>query len=298
MIDPILLGDNALMGVDHLSQERARMRGVAEPASIVEMIRFVSDLGVNGFVVSTHPSLRNVIEYMIAHTDLHKRINFYPILPYVQGYVAKMTEKGVVGTISGVLEPATVHDKMRILIKGGIGLLKKDLYDLLKVLFDVELLQLQNVNFKFVFLHDVLTDLALALSLKDMFKLFIHHIEDRYGAEAGFVTKNFAMLVRRLEEWSIPMPPIMTSFNKVGFQMNPSREECEKCLKEHKVNVIAMSTLAAGYLNPKESFDYLFSLPNIRSLVVGASSKQHAQETFQLVHSYLNFREEIKPQSF
>ncbi len=64
------------------------------------------------------------------------------------------------------------------------------------------------------------------------------------------------------------------------FKMNPSREECERCLGEYDVDVLAMSTLAAGYLKPKEAYEYLFSLPNIKSVVVGVSTREHAEETF------------------
>jgi hypothetical protein len=289
MIDPILLGDNAFIGVDHLSQERAREKSgkFVNAEQVVDIIQHVSDLGVHGAVVSTHPNLRNVIDYMIAHTNLQQKIVFYPIIPYAQEYVTRMTEKGMMGAVASILEPATVQDKMRILIRGGIGMLKKDLYELLKIFIDVELLKLAQVNTNVIFLHDVLTDLALSLRMKDLFEMFVEHIADKHHVQAGLVTKNFPMLVRQLNEWNMSIPPIMTSFNKVGFQMNPSRDECEKCLREYDVDVIAMSTLAAGYINPIEAYEYLFQLPNIKSVVVGLSSKQHAKETIEIINKNL-----------
>jgi len=48
-----------------------------------------------------------------------------------------------------------------------------------------------------------------------------------------------------------------------------------------------MSTLAAGYLKPQEAYDYLFSLPNVASVVVGVSRKDHAQETFQIIREHI-----------
>jgi len=89
------------------------------------------------------------------------------------------------------------------------------------------------------------------------------------------------------DEWGIKKPLIMASFNSAGFQMNPSREECERCLREYDVDVLAMSTLAAGYLKPKEAYEYLFSLPNIKSVVVGVSTKEHARETINLIHTQM-----------
>lgn len=289
-IDPILLGDNPLMGVDHLSQERARQRGIASASKIVSLLEFAYSMNVRGFVASTHPQLKGVIEYMLEHTDLSSKINFYPILPYAYGYVRQMTEKGIAATIADALAPASMHEKMRIVFAGGLSMLRKDINGLLKTFVDVELLPFNNVNVRCIFLHDVLVDLALALRLREIFELFIEHVEDKHHARVGFVTKNFARLVRQLDEWGIDDKVIMAPFNKVGFQMNPSREECERALRECKHDVIAMSTLAAGYLKPEEAYEYLFKLPNIRSVVVGVSSKKHAEETFRLLDGVMRSR--------
>ena len=47
-----------------------------------------------------------------------------------------------------------------------------------------------------------------------------------------------------------------------------------------------MSTLAAGYLKPEEAYEYLFSLPNIKSVVVGVSTREHAEETFGIIRGH------------
>jgi len=41
-----------------------------------------------------------------------------------------------------------------------------------------------------------------------------------------------------------------------------------------------------GNLKPKEAYEYLFSLPNIESVVVGVSTKEHAEETFGIIRRY------------
>jgi arginine repressor len=83
---------------------------------------------------------------------------------------------------------------------------------------------------------------------------------------------------------------IMTPFNKAGFQMNPSRETCETALSSlnQEVNVIAMSTLAGGYLALDEAIDYLQSLPKLSGTIVGVSSTHHAQTTFRTFSKLLN----------
>jgi hypothetical protein len=111
----------------------------------------------------------------------------------------------------------------------------------------------------------------------------------KVGIKPGFETRNFAYLVSKFREWSVDFGEIIiaTPFNKVGFQMNPSRTECEKALADlPEPNTIAMSILAAGYLKPPEAIDYIQSLSNLKGVVVGVSKEQHARETFKLLASW------------
>jgi len=154
--------------------------------------------------------------------------------------------------------------------------LRKDFEKLTQTLIDVELLPLKSVKKKVIFLHDVFTDLAISLEMKKLIETFLSHIENQYKVEAGLVTKNFPKLIKKLNEWNIKVPTIMTSFNPIGYQMNPSKEECEKFISKNKV--FAMNVLAGGYLKPQESFQYLSKL-DLNAVTIGMSSKEHAQET-------------------
>lgn len=238
-------------------------------------------MGVKGMVVSTHPTLKDLIHVMKTKSDLIEKIEFYPILPYAQGYVLKINEMGLLNTIMDTLSPAGMINKMKIITSGGIGMIKKDLFKLFRIFIDIELLQLNNVKINTVFLHDVVTDLALSLNMKQIFQIFQEHLND-HNIKAGLVTKNFPLLVSKLNEWDIDYKYIMTSFNKAGFQMNPSKEECENALKTYKGNVVAMSILAGGYVSLNDAYEYTLTQPKIRNLVIGLSSVQHAKDTFGL----------------
>jgi hypothetical protein len=64
--------------------------------------------------------------------------------------------------------------------------------------------------------------------------------------------------------------------------MNPSIEDCEKALDEvTECDVIAMSTLASGYITVPEAVDYLAKIPNIKGAVIGVSKEKQAVETFR-----------------
>ena len=251
----------------------------------MDVIKISYDFGVKGMMLSTHHRAKDILDF-IAAEGLSDKLNFYPLIPYAQGYVRKVNEVGIIGALNEILKPAGMSDKFKILFKGGISFLRKDFIKLLETLLDIELLSFNGFNVKAIFLHNVLTDLGLSLQAEEIFGFYIDHIKENYNAIPAFGTMNFAKLVKAFDEWGIEKPLVMASFNKVGFQMNPSREECERTLREYDVNVLAMSTLSAGYLKPKDAYEYLFSLPNIKSVVVGVSTREHAEETFNILHQY------------
>lgn len=288
-LDPIILGHNQFIGVDHFSQDRARSRTqtFSDTHKIVDIIDCFYDLGGRGMMLSTHPKTRDIMEAVGQNSRLAQNMSFYPLIPYAQGYIRKANEKGITGMVTETLSRASTSEKFKIMFRGGINVLRRDFISMLSTLIDVELLPFKGFNVNAIFLHNVLTDLALAFKAQNVFEYYIDHIRENYNVTPAFGTMNFVRLVETFEEWGLEKPTIMTSFNKAGFQMNPSRESCERCLSEYDIGVLAMSTLAAGYLKPEEAYEYLFSLPNIESVVVGISTKEHARETIKLIHSHL-----------
>ena len=136
-----------------------------------------------------------------------------------------------------------------------------------------------------ILLHEIITDMAIALNLESLVKAYIAFMNNR-RIKPGFETRNFSYLVNKFKEWDIDFKGLVigASFNKIGFYMNPSKDECEKALTEVSgCTVIAMSILAAGYLKPVEAIDYVRGLPNANAIVVGVSNELQARETFNLL---------------
>jgi hypothetical protein len=78
----------------------------------------------------------------------------------------------------------------------------------------------------------------------------------------------------------------MTSVNKNGFLMNPSREDVLTAINENKHTTLAMATLASGRLLPQEAYEWI-SDTNVKNVVVGLSSEKHADETFSAIKKYI-----------
>lgn len=276
----VLLGDNPFFCIDHMSQERARAKKHASDfKSVAEVMEYASGRGVGKFVVSTHPELRQLVMYMKNSTDLLEKLEFCPIFPYAQGYVEKVTEKGAIGAVRDILSGAGTKARIRAALGASAGYLKGDASKMLRSLIDVELDALRYTKCKTAFLHDIVTDLCLGLGLDGVIRTYVDHVRDSHGLSAGVVTKNFPLLTKRAESWGMGDFSVMTSFNSIGFQMNPSREACESALGLRGSKcVVAMNALAGGFLRPADAAKYVSDL-GIQAVAVGMSTVDHARET-------------------
>jgi len=156
-IDPIILGHNQFVGVDHLSQDRARDR--IERFSDTKGFgchKLLLRAGWQRMMLSTHQRATEIMRAIGSEPELSENMNFYPLIPYAQGYIRRANEMGVVGMLNDVLEPASTSAKLKILLKGGINVMRKDFLSILSTLIDVELLPLKDSITKAVFLHNVL----------------------------------------------------------------------------------------------------------------------------------------------
>jgi hypothetical protein len=222
-------------------------------------------------------------------------ISLYPLLPYAQTYARIATEKGVLGLAEEILSKLSWRAKATVIAGGGLSLATMDPAHVLKTYVDAELDIMfgnapKNATLRSVFLHEILTDLATSFHATELISSYASHIMSKYHVKPGFATRNFTRFVAFAKEIGLRLDDIviLTPFNKVGFQMNPSREACEKTLSElDGGHVIAMSILASGYLNLPEALQYVKGLHGIKSYVVGTSTQTHAKETFSQMKTVL-----------
>ncbi|MGD9579211.1 MAG: hypothetical protein AB7Y74_13260, partial [Syntrophorhabdus sp.] len=90
-------------------------------------------------------------------------------------------------------------------------------------------------------------------------------------------------LVDFLVDCGIDNPIVCSSINKAGYFMNPNMDSYDRTLRDKQFRPIAMSILASGAVKPMEAVEYVCSKAAIKSIVFGASSKQHIIETKDLI---------------
>lgn len=287
----LLVGDNPFLGISHLSQDRARSRGnvLDNPEYCAHLISISIMNGANGFMFSVCNKTLSILEEL-REKGIIKDMNLYAIVPYAFEYVRLATQMGgFSGLAKKVLKEMVRSRNLTAIFRGLKGVLSTDISSLMKAYLSYEVSRIRSsvgkeANLKSILLHQAITDLALAFNLESLFKSYTDFILS-LGIKPGFNTGNFPYLVKKLREWSIDLNNVVIAapFNKVGFQMNPSKEECEKTLADFpELTVIAISVFAAGYLRPQEAIDYISNLPNISGIAVGVSKEKHAYETFRL----------------
>lgn len=288
----LLVGDNPFHGISHLSQERSRTRenALTNPEYAAKLIGLSVQSGADGFMFSVSEKTLSILD-VLRKNGANNNLRLYAIVPYAYDYVKlASTSGGVPGLAKKLVREIVFSGNLRAAVSGLNGVLRSDLPSLVKTYLLYEVSRVRRsaggkAKLESVLMHQLITDLCLSLGLDWVFNFYIEFFL-KNGIVPGFNTSNFVLLVEKFREWNISPENVVIAapFNKVGFQMVPSREECEKALQRlPKPNVLAISILAAGYLKPVEAVDYIAGLPNIKGVAVGVSKEKHANETFRLL---------------
>jgi len=246
--------------------------------------------GANGFMFSVSDTTLSILK-ILNENEVVEHLDLYGIVPYAYEYVRMASQKGgVPGLAKTIAKEILFSGNFGAVASGLNGVVRAKPIPLMKAYLTYEIYRVrrsagEKAELESVLLHQLITDLCLGLGLDWVFKFYTEFLLKR-GITPGFNTGNFALLVKKLKEWDINLEDVVIAapFNKVGFQMVPSKVECEKALASlPKPNVLAISILAAGYLKPEEAADYIVGLPNIKGVAVGVSKEKHAIETFKLL---------------
>lgn len=286
-MDKVILGDNQFFAVNHLSDERSRAQAIRfkEDKAIIDVLDTAIDCGINTFMCTTHDRIYNICEYMRQNPEKYKDFKFHPCMPYAHKYANAVTELGILGTLKAYI-PGNI---LAVTGKAGLAYMRKDYPALMELLVDAEMKMFKGLNTPVIFLQNVIVDLMMGLGMDEMFVHYANYIRKQYNAEPGFITMNMPRMVDLCERLGIENPIICSSINKIGFRMSGSIEEYEEYLRsDKKFRPIAMQCLAAGALKPEEAMEYVTRFPKIESVLFGASSRAHIQQTKDLIISGFN----------
>jgi len=283
-MERILFGDNQFFAVNHISDEKSRSQAIRfkSDEAIVKTLDNAMESGVNTFMCTTHDRIGNICGVIRNNPEKYKDFKIYPCMPYAHKYANAVTELGIMGTLKAFV-PGNFLGSM---FKGGVAFLSKDYISMMELLIDAEMKMFKGINTPVIFLQNVVTDLLLGLNMTDILVGFYNHVKKKYNAEAGFITMNMPKLLQVLEDAGIQNPIICSSINKSGFRMSGGKALYEKVLAEKKFRPIAMQVFGGGAIQAKEALEYVCSLPQIESILFGASSKANIEDTVSNIHAF------------
>jgi len=288
-VDRIILGDNQFFGVSHMSEERgmARARKFQDINAIIDILDTAYQCGIHAFTFSTHDRVQQICDHFRANPQEYADLRLYPVLPYAHKYAHLVNEKGIIGSIKEVVvSNSTAGQIASMMARGGTVVLRQDPTEIMKLLVDAEMKMFRGLSVKVIFLQNIVTDLLLGLGWTDVFSDYVTYIERKYKVRAGFMTLNMPRLVDFLLGCGIKDPVVCSAINKIGFQMNPDIASYEEAMQTKPFQALAMSIMAAGSVLPREAIEYVASLTNIKSILFGASTNVHVQQTTKLLEEY------------
>jgi hypothetical protein len=290
-MERILFGDNQFFAVNHISDEKSREQSIRfkNDSAILKTLDHAMDAGINTFMCTTHDRIASICDSMRRHPEKYSQFQIFPCMPYAHKYANAVTELGIVGTLKEYV-PGNYFGS---LLKGGVAYFSKDYMSIMELLIDAEMKMFKGIQTPVIFLQNVITDLLLGLGMYEVLRAFSAYVEKKYNAEAGFITMNMPKLLSVLNSVGIDNPIICTSINKIGFRMSGGREIYEEVLKTKRLRAIAMMVLAGGAIPPKEALEYVCNLPNIESILFGASSRDNIRETASLIHQFDHQEQEV-----
>jgi hypothetical protein len=284
-IDPLLFGDNQFFGINHMSEEKARAQALRfqDVSAVIDVLDAAYAEGIRTFMCTTHDRIELICDHVRADRERYSDFSFFPSMPYAHKYANAVTENGMLGAVKRFLPDEGLVDAA---LRGGRSLATKDIEGMTTLLVDAEMKMFHDLPTPVVFLQNIVVDLLLGLGFKDAFRVFADHVEDRYGAEPGFITMNLPLLLDVLEEVGVENPIVCSNINKIGFRMCGGLEAYERALRERRFRAVAMSVFASGAIPPREAIEWICAQPNVESIVFGASGRANIRSTRELVEEF------------
>jgi hypothetical protein len=284
----LVVGDNPFHGISHLSQAKSRSRdgGVLDPKTGAAIVKSALTNGAGGFMFSVSDTTLSILKEL-GDVGPAVAFNLYPIIPYAYEQAREAVAKGTGGLASSMFRRIVFSGNVASAVPALYGAARGEIGGILSGYTRYEFGRVKSAKpsrskVKSILLHEVVTDMALALGAKSLLRRYFEAASS-LGVRPGFETRNFYRLIRLLREIGIPLAEVTVAapFNSLGYQMSPNRNDCENELAALPAgDVLAFSVLAGGYLTLKDARDYIRSTPNLKGVAVGASSVSQAKETF------------------
>ncbi len=281
-----ILGHNSFFGINHLDNELGRKKLINKfnnIENICQIINFAFKNNLNNLMISTVDETKVLIPELNKNKKIKDEMGLFVLLPYINKYVRKTNELGVLGVMKDVLSQQNLVEKVKISFDIMKFLSNIEYEQIIPLLIKFEMSPFKSSYVKSVILHDSLTDILVSLNRIDVILFYYEYVKKNYNCRPGFATKNLRSFLKVIKKTNLEDIYILTHVNKIGYEMNPNKKIVEEAIKSTEIEIICMSVLASGYLESKDAINYVKSLNinNNLSTVIGCSTEKHILEYIQ-----------------
>lgn len=284
-LDRLLFGDNQFFGVNHMSEEKARAQQLRfqDLDAVMSVLDSAYDEGIRTFMCTTHDRVEQICAIVRANPDRYAGMQFFPCMPYAHKYANAVTDDGILGAIRKFLPSEGLLDAA---VRGTKSVASRDVEGVATLLIDAELKMFDGLSTPVIWMQNVVVDLLLGLGFHDALRIFHDHVRQRHGAEPGYITMNLPLLLDALDRAGVDNPLVCSNINRIGFRMPGGVEAYRDTLQRRPFRAVAMSVFASGAIPPREAIEWICQLPNVESIVFGASSRTNIASTRRLVDEF------------
>ena len=243
----LLLGTSSLLGVSRATRDRTLQVATrfAEPESLAVTISKALKAGAEGVLASPSRSLRQALK------ELPESVPTYALLPNVREYTRDWADLGPAGTIGKRIAQTGFAGRLQLGLSAlwrYRGVVSGDFVARALMLVEAEAVWLQARDLRAVVLAVPFTDLALAGRQPRFFENFCRMARGRFGAAAGFETRNLGHLLEAFEEWGVSPDFVLGPVNPRGLGMKPDRDAVLDRIGRSKIPVLASELRAGGQI--------------------------------------------------
>jgi len=251
----LLLSVRSLDGVTRAPRERLLeiQNRFREPESLAVTLVKAVDAGAAGVLGSPSAALRTAL------AELRRVVPIYAVLPALspQGY--RMIEPGVEPLVTQAGRTAGLAAGLRMNLAAFLRFSmfrRGDYAARVPVLLEAAARLLPRRGLAGVVVAAPLTDAALAGGHRAFFESLPRFVRSRFGAAAGFETRNPGLLLQCLREWGVGPDFIVGPMNPRGLGMKPRPAETLTELARGGVPLIATELRAGGLCSLEEGVRY------------------------------------------
>ena len=193
-INEIILGHNSFYGINHLDSEIGKKKLINQfdnDKKIIKLLQFANQNNLNNLMISTVEESQSLIEEINKDIKLKNDLNLFVLLPYINKYVRKTNELGIMGTLKEIILKQDIKKNLKV----GLDFLNfvstSDYKAIVSNLIDFELSHFMRNNIKCVILHDSLTDILVALNRLDIIEYYNEYIKKKMWLSRRFCNKKF-----------------------------------------------------------------------------------------------------------